>query len=175
MTSKWVSGGQLFRTVTRLAKPWFWTTLQRFSLIIGVLGVQESKQILYKTTPARHMLTKTHFGRISSQKGPKSKKWKIGFYSGSGTFSELDAFWCHFCPQAVSNTQMYPKMMQKGDPTDTIFDKHIQVSTPKLWKGFDVVFQGRRVSRSVLNIYIYIYIYIYVYMYVLVSGTWKKA
>ena len=102
-------------------------TLQRFSLIIGVLGVQKSKQILYKTTP----VTKTLFGRTSSEKGLKSRKLKILFWRLDGTFSDLDAFWCHFCPQAVSNPQKYPKMMQKGDPTDTRFGKHLQVGTPK--------------------------------------------
>ena len=33
------------------------------------------------------------------------------------------------------------------------FGKHLQDGTPKLEKGSDVMFQGRRVSRSVLNIY----------------------
>ena len=88
---------------------------------------------------------------------------KVAFWRLSGDFSDLDAFWCHFCPQTVSNPQMYPKMIQKSDPTDTNFRKYLQVGTPKLEKGFDVVFQGRRVSRSVFNMCIYTSMYILLY------------
>ena len=102
MTSKWKSEGLLFQTFPRLTKPWFWMTLQRFSLIIGVLGAQEFKQILWKTTPAKHRLKKLPLEHLLSKKYEKEGEDSTRSGVQISLFPDLATFRCLFCPQTVS-------------------------------------------------------------------------
>ena len=102
MTSKWTSEGLLFQTFPRLTKPWFWMTLPRFGLIIGVLGAQEFKQILWKTTPAKHMLKKLPLERHLSKKYEKEGEDSTRSGVQISLFPDLATFRCLFCPQTVS-------------------------------------------------------------------------